>query len=85
MRFDTSKHQLGPPEHLEGVVSADVAPGEIDESVASLALDGRSAEVEKAADPGDDDVDLPQRIGYVGSEQLRWIALQLNSDMDVVH
>lgn len=83
--LDPIEHELGPPEHLELVVWKDVAPREVDESIADLALHCGSTEVEEPILPNDIDVGLPDRLGHVRSDQLRSVAPDLDADVDVVH
>ena len=47
-RVDPVQHQLGPTEHLERAVVADVTPREVEEPLAPLAVDRRATEVERA-------------------------------------
>jgi len=79
------EHQLGSSEHLELTVCADVAPCEVDESLASLALYGGSAKIVHGVASHDLDVDLPTRLELIGSEQLTRVAPHLDPDMHVLH
>jgi len=85
LRLDAIEHQLRPPEHLEGVVRSDVSPRKIEESVATLAVNARSAKVERALVPYDIDVDLPASLGLVCSHQPSRVLPDLDAHVDVVH
>ena len=84
-RIDRTEHQLGPPEHRERPVGADVAPGEVEEALAGAALDRRTAEVEVTVRVDlQSDLDVPRRARRVtGHEPDRILAL-LHPDVDVV-
>ena len=84
LTLDPIEHQLGPPEHLEAAIRADVTPREVDEAVASLAVHCGSAEVD--IDIADDlDVDFPVRLGLVSSDEMRSVATHLHTNMHVLH
>src|SRR4051794_4204844 len=65
---DVGEHQLRPAEHRERAVNGDVAPREVEEPLAALAVHGRSADVNAVVDHRD--VELPARVAEVGTDQL---------------
>src|ERR687891_290152 len=83
--LNSVEHQLCPSEHLELIACTDIAPAEVDEPVAALALHGGAAEVEDSLLSNDRDVDLPARLGLICSDQLSWVAPDLNPDVNVLH
>jgi hypothetical protein len=79
------EHQLGAADPLEVPYAVDVAPCEVQEAIAALAVDWRTAEVQRPVGCGDDaDVELPASAGRVAGDQLAWFSSDLDTDMDVV-
>jgi hypothetical protein len=78
--LDSVEHQLCSSEHLELIACTDIAPGEVDESVAALALHGEASEVEDSLLLNDLDINLPARLGLICPDQLGRVAPDLNPD-----
>ena len=83
--LDSVEHQLCSSEHLELIAWTDIAPGEVDESVAALALHGEASEVEDSLLLNDLDINLPARLGLICPDQLGRVAPDLNPDVNVLH
>ena len=81
---DGVEHELCPTEHGERVVLAEVAPREIHEPLASLALDRRPSEIEMAVAFHDLDVHEPTAGGGITGHEIDRLAADLNADMHVV-
>src|SRR5581483_6186302 len=84
-RFETGQMELGPPEHGVPAAGRVVAPGQIDEALATLAVDVGAAEVEAALVDGQDvDVELEGRLGGVARREVDRIVAALHTDVDVL-
>lgn len=84
LRVDPAEHQLGASKHLE-VGGLEIAPGEIDETLPALSLNGGTAEVEAVVGLDDIDVEHPERLGRVGADQVGRVAPELHTNVHVVH
>src|ERR671911_704330 len=83
--FDLIEHQLGATEHLEAPFVIDVAPCEVQEAIAALAVNCRTPEVRRAIRSGHNaDVELPSGSGHVAGDKVVWVVSDLDTDMDVV-
>jgi hypothetical protein len=82
--LDSIEHQLGSPEHLEAAVWADVAPREVDEAIAALALHRRPAEVDIVL-ADDLDVYVPGRLRLISSYQVSSVATYMDPYVHVLH
>lgn len=83
--IDAVEHQLGPSKHAERAGVIDVAPCEVDESVASLAVDGGAAKVEVAVGVESGvDLEFPTGSGSVTAHEMFGFGPDLHSDVDVV-
>jgi len=82
---DDCEHQLGPAERRETASSDTLAPGQVEEAVAELALHPRPAKVQAAvASRHDVHIEIPTRFGRVAPHEADDLALVLHSDVDVV-
>ena len=83
--LDVSDHQLGPAEHGEGAVCTDVAPREVEESLALLAVHGWPARSTPSSATNGPHVDLPARA-LSASPRTRptGVLADLNGDVHVV-
>ena len=83
--IDAVEHELGPPEHLERASVIDVAPGEVDESVTTFAVNGVPSKVDLAvAVDGRVDLEFPLGIGGVTAHEMHGFSADLHAYMDVV-
>ena len=83
--IDSIQHQLGATEHLEVLVPIDVAPREVDEAIASLAMNRRASEVHRRVTSRDDsDFEFPARAHRVAWDKIVWFLPDLDPDADVV-
>jgi hypothetical protein len=83
--IDLIEHQLGATEHLEAPLVVDVAPREVQEAIAALAVNCRTPEVRRAIRSGHNaDVELPSGSGHVAGDKVVWFVSDLDTDMDVV-
>jgi len=83
-RIDVGEHQLGSSEHGECAVVAPVDPCEIQESLATPAMNRWAAEVVCAVDRSDADVDTPLGLGCVGSDEIVRLLANLHAHVHVV-
>jgi hypothetical protein len=83
--IDLIEHQLGATEHLEAPLVVDVAPREVQEAIAALAVNYRTPEVRRAIRSGHNaDVELPSGSGHVAGDKVVGFVSDLDTDMDVV-
>ena len=83
--IDSIQHQLGAAEHLEVLVFIHVAPSQVDEAIASLAVNRRASEVHRRVTSCDDsDIELPARARCVAWDEIVWFLPDLHADADVV-
>ena len=83
--IDAIQHQLGPTEHPEVLVVIHGAPSQVEEAIASLAVNRRASEVHRRITSCDDsNIELPPRGPRVASDEIVWVVPDLNPDADVV-
>ena len=83
--IDSIQHQLGATEHLEALVVIHVAPSQVEEAIASLAMNRRASEFHRSVTSCDDsDIEFPARGHRVAWDEMVWFLPDLNPDADVV-
>jgi hypothetical protein len=83
--IDAVQHELGPSKHFERACVIDVAPCEVDKSLAALAVDYGTAKVELAvAADGGVDLKFPTGIGGITANKMFGVGPDLHADVDVV-
>jgi len=81
--IDSIQHQLGPTEHLEGPVVVDVAPRQIKEPIATLAVNCRTPEVQRGVRSGHDaDVEVPSGSSGITGDEVVWFLPDLDADVN---
>ena len=79
------QHQLRATKHFEATVFIHVAPRQVDEAIATLAMNRRTSEVHRPVISGDDsNIKFPLCCDRVAWDEVVWFLPDLNPDADVV-
>jgi hypothetical protein len=79
------EHQLGAAEHIELPHAVHVAPCEVQEAIAALAVNWWTSEVQRPVRSGHNaDVELPSSADRVAGDQLAWFSSDLDTDVHAV-
>ena len=83
--IDSIQHQLGATKHLEASVVLQIAPRQVEEAIASLAVNCRASEVHRrVASCDDSDIEFPACGHRVAWDEIVWFLPNLNPDANVV-
>ena len=79
---DVGEHQLGAAEHRE-LAAVELAPGQVEEPLAALAVHGRATEVALVVQFDDPHVGLPPGLGCIAGDEPFRTRAHLQADVDV--
>ena len=83
--IDSIEHQLGATEHLEALVFIQIAPRQVEEAIASLAMHCGPPEIHcRVTSCDDSDIEFPVGDHRITWDKIVWFLPNLNPDADIV-